>query len=192
MQISFLKDLATPRNPQSQFTFVNYLFEKGRLQQFINLGTFLPSRAEYEDYLRWCAGQFEGSGRVEYGVEVESVKVAEKGVDGKVRSFEVVGRGEDGGKIVRRARHVVVAVGGRPVIPEILRGLKHVAHSSQFSSTIKEIEEREGGRKLKFAVIGNGQSAAEIFNDLWERFPESEVKLLIKGSCLRPSDDSPL
>lgn len=52
MQISSLKDLATPSEPRSRFTFLNYLFEKGRLNQFINLGTFLPTRAEYEDYLR--------------------------------------------------------------------------------------------------------------------------------------------
>jgi L-ornithine N5-oxygenase len=52
MQISSLKDLATPSEPRSRFTFLNYLFEKGRLNQFINLGTLLPTRAEYEDYLR--------------------------------------------------------------------------------------------------------------------------------------------
>src|ERR1700712_3496839 len=31
MQISFLKDLVTLRNPASRFTFVNYLNERGRL-----------------------------------------------------------------------------------------------------------------------------------------------------------------
>lgn len=51
MQISFLKDLATLRNPRSRFTFTNYLFEKGRLQDFINLKTFFPSRHEFNDYL---------------------------------------------------------------------------------------------------------------------------------------------
>jgi L-ornithine N5-oxygenase len=50
----------------------------------------------------------------------------------------------------------------------------------------------EMGRRLRFAVVGSGQSAAEIFNDLSERFPDAEVKLIIKGASLRPSDDSPL
>ena len=40
MQISFLKDLATLRNPRSQFTFLNYLYTNSRLVQFSNLGTF--------------------------------------------------------------------------------------------------------------------------------------------------------
>ena len=43
MQISFLKDLATLRNPSSRFTFLNYLHEKDRLQDFINLKTFSPA-----------------------------------------------------------------------------------------------------------------------------------------------------
>ncbi len=51
MQITFVKDLATLRNPRSQFTFLNYLHNKNRLVQFTNLGTFLPQRIEYEDYM---------------------------------------------------------------------------------------------------------------------------------------------
>lgn len=193
MQISFLKDLATPRDPRSKFTFINYLFEKGRLNQFINLSTFLPTRVEYEDYLRWCASHFEGDGKVAYGMEVESVRPGSKNQDGKVTSWEVTARDTSTGhSVTRQARHVVIAVGGRPVVPQNMQGLKQIAHSSQFASTISQIQNREEGRKLRFAVIGSGQSAAEIFNDLWERFPDAEVKLIIKGASLRPSDDSPL
>ncbi|CZS89113.1 related to L-ornithine N5-hydroxylase [Rhynchosporium agropyri] len=191
MQISFLKDLATPRNPRSKFTFLNYLFDQGRLNQFINLGTFLPSRLEYEDYLRWCAAHFEREGKVAYGMAVESVVVAEKNKLGRVTSWDVIARSESGDLVTRRARHVVVAVGGRPVIPQNMRGIKHVAHSSQYGHTVGRIQEREEGRKLRFAVVGGGQSAAEIFNDLWTRFPGASVRLIIKGANLRPSDDSP-
>jgi len=193
MQISFLKDLATPRNPRSKFTFINYLFEKGRLNQFINLSTFLPTRVEFEDYLRWCAEHFEKEGRVGYGMEVESVRPGDKNSEGKVTSWEVTALDtRTGNSVTRRARHVVIAIGGRPVVPQNMQGLKHIAHSSQFASTITQIQQREEGRKLRFAVIGSGQSAAEIFNDLWERFPDAEVKLIIRGASLRPSDDSPL
>src|SRR5437016_2865927 len=53
MQISFIKDLATLRDPRSEFTFLNYLHRQHRLVQFCNLGTFLPLRLEYEEYMRW-------------------------------------------------------------------------------------------------------------------------------------------
>lgn len=192
MQISFLKDLATPRDPRSHFTFLNYLFQKGRLNNFINLSTFLPSRMEYEDYLRWCASHFEKEGKVGYGMEVEGVRVGERGANGKVTSWEVTARTSNGDLVRRKAKHVVIAVGGRPVIPKNLQGLKRIAHSSQFASNITQIQEREKGRQLRFAVLGSGQSAAEIFNDLSSRFPDADVKLIIRGASLRPSDDSPL
>ncbi|MUM33238.1 SidA/IucD/PvdA family monooxygenase, partial [Mycolicibacterium sp. CBMA 361] len=58
MQIPFLKDLATLRNPQSAFTFVNYLSERGRLIDFIGRHDVFPSRFEFHDYLQWAADQF--------------------------------------------------------------------------------------------------------------------------------------
>ncbi|KAI9821380.1 MAG: hypothetical protein M1832_003387 [Thelocarpon impressellum] len=71
MQISFIKDLATLRDPRSEFTFMNYLHKNNRLVQFSNLGTFLPLRLEYEDYMRWCATAFDDA--VEYGQQVLDV-----------------------------------------------------------------------------------------------------------------------
>lgn len=192
MQISFLKDLATPRDPRSQFTFLNYLFQKGRLHHFINLGTFLPSRMEYEDYLRWCASFFENQGCVEYGMEARGVTEGEKSADGKVTGFVVSSCNQTGSIVSRRARHVVIAVGGRPAIPAALQGIKNLYHSSQFANAIGGIQKMHAERPLRFAVVGGGQSAAEIFNDIWGRFPDAQVRLIIKGASLRPSDDSPL
>lgn len=196
MQISFLKDLATPRDPRSKFTFINYLHSKGRLNTYINLSTFLPSRLEYEDYLRWCASHFEKEGCVRYGMDVQSVVPSSS--EGKVSSFNITSNAPTGEQVTYTARHVVIAVGGKPSIPPVFENLgHHVYHSSQYSSAIKRIEKlhKESGKKLKFAVVGGGQSAAEIFNNLWERFDDDsgvEVSLIIKGASLRPSDDSPL
>jgi L-ornithine N5-oxygenase len=118
MQISFLKDLATPRDPTSPYTFINYLHSKGRLNQFINLGTFLPTRLEYEDYMRWCADHFAAA--VKYGKEVICVEPNRRGLSQeKIRAFRVLWRdvnGLDDESVL--ARHVVVAAGGEPHIPE--------------------------------------------------------------------------
>ncbi|KAI9649914.1 hypothetical protein NHQ30_002499 [Ciborinia camelliae] len=197
MQISFLKDLATPRDPRSKFTFINYLHCKGRLNTFINLSTFLPSRMEYEDYLRWCASHFEKEGCVKYGANVESVVPSPPSAeDGKIPSFAVSYSSPSGQAITHAARHVVIAVGGKPSIPPVLQNKPCVLHSSQFATSIGKIEkfQKETRKPLRFAVIGSGQSAAEIYNDLWERFGEETgvtVKLIVKGQSLRPSDDSP-
>lgn len=198
MQISFLKDLATPRDPRSKFTFINYLHSKGRLNTFINLSTFLPSRIEYEDYLRWCAGHFEREGYVKYNSNVESVlPSAPSAADGKIPSFTISSSSSPGEIVTHIARHVVIAVGGKPIIPSVLQNKPCVLHSSQFATNIGKIEklQKETKKPLRFAVIGSGQSAAEIYNDLWERFSEEtgfNVNLIVKGQSLRPSDDSPL
>ena len=55
MQVSFLKDLVTMRNPTSAFSFVSYLHERGRLVDFINHKTLFPLRIEFHDYLEWAA-----------------------------------------------------------------------------------------------------------------------------------------
>src|SRR5690606_15444079 len=50
MQVSFLKDLVTLRNPASRFSFLSYLHARDRLVDFINHKTLFPLRAEFDDY----------------------------------------------------------------------------------------------------------------------------------------------
>lgn len=192
MQISFMKDLATFRNPRSEFTFINYLFQNNRLVQFTNLSTFLPKRIEYEDYMRWAAGAFEDV--VSYGEEVVSV-VADDKTKGShtVSSFTVTSRNTKTRELsTRRAKNVVIAVGGRPRIPKPL-AINHprIIHSSQYRVACANMFANTT-RPLKIAVVGGGQSAAEIYNNIPSQFPNAHSVLLIKGAALRPSDDSPL
>lgn len=100
MQISFLKDLVTQRNPMSDFTFLNYLTERGRLTEFINYKTFFPTRLEFHDYLAWAADKVAAS--VRYGSRVTSIR----DIDGL---FHVEVSGERPATV--RARNVVIAGG---------------------------------------------------------------------------------
>jgi L-ornithine N5-monooxygenase len=192
MQITFMKDMATLRNPRSQFTFMNYLYKHDRLIEFMNLNTFLPSRIEYEDYMRWCASQFEDV--VHYGQEVVKI-TPEKSTSGtgEITTFNVLTRDVATGQLhSRRTRHVVIAPGGRPNIPPPFPP-QHpkVVHSSQFQHISTKIL-KDPQHPYRIAVVGNGQSAAEIFDFLHSNYPNSRTSLLIKQSALRPSDDSPL
>ena len=145
MQISFLKDLATPRDPTSPFTFINYLKAQGggRLQKFINLGTFLPARSEYEDYLRWCSSHFINSAK--YNSEITRI-THNLNADGKVESWTVEWKDHiTGEEKTRQARHVVVATGGRPYIPEVFKPFTEgrfprFQHSSNYATTIAKLK----------------------------------------------------
>ena len=192
MQITFMKDMATLRNPQSEFTFLNYLHAKDRLVSFTNLNTFLPQRAEYEDYMRWCAEHF--SEVVDYSQNVQNVEAGRRNPKtGEIEYFNVTStNAETGERYTLKAKHVVISAGGRPNIPKSLPE-KHprVIHSSQYMTHVHKIFP-EGTAPKTVAVIGGGQSAAECWHDIPSRFPGAQSLLFIRGAALKPSDDSPL
>ncbi|KAJ5368802.1 L-ornithine N(5)-monooxygenase [Penicillium cataractarum] len=188
MQISFIKDLATLRDPRSSFTFLNYLHNKNRLIHFTNLGTFLPARMEFEDYMRWCAQRFENV--VSYGEEVVDVVPGSK-TDGVVDYFVVRSRNAETGEISsRRARKVVVALGGKAKMPPGFPQDTRIMHSSKYCTVLPNVLKNESA-PYNIAVVGSGQSAAEIFHDLQRRYPNSRTTLILRDTALRPSDDSP-
>lgn len=193
MQISFLKDLATLRDPRSHFTFLNYLHSKNRLVAFVNLSTFLPLREEYNDYLTWCASHFDEN--VRYGYETLEV-VPRRGESGQVESWDILSRDvTTDQRTTVRARHVVIAVGGKPKIPAALSDPSPnspFVHSSSYSSAVPKMLAEKNGADCHAAIVGGGQSAAEILNDLQSRFHNVSIRLFTGDSALRPSDDSPL
>lgn len=185
MQISFLKDLASLRNPQSKFTFVNYLHEKNRLSDFINLKTFYPSRHEFNDYLSWAAQKFDNN--CAYGEEVFEVLPQKQGEE--VTHLLVRSKDANGKISERLTRNLIVAVGGAVKIPENFSHLKNdprVFHSHQY---LQEIEQQNSAKDI--AIIGAGQSAAELFVNLHGRATSPRVDMIMRSNTLRPSDSSP-
>jgi lysine N6-hydroxylase/L-ornithine N5-oxygenase len=185
MQISFLKDLATLRNPRSHFTFTNYLFEKGRLQDFINLKTFFPSRQEFNDYLSWAASHFENC----CAFHEEAIEVLPEKRGGEVSLLRVISQDSSGNVRERLTRNLVVSIGGTPSIPESFRSLRgdpRIFHSSRYLGCIAKLNHAK-----RIAIIGAGQSATEIFLDLHGRPGEPEIDLIMRGRAMHPSDDSP-
>ncbi|TPX13689.1 uncharacterized protein E0L32_005892 [Thyridium curvatum] len=190
MQISFIKDMASLRNPRSNFTFLNYLHQNDRLVEFTNLSTFLPARVEYEDYLRWCASHFDDV--VRYDSEVLSVSRDEQAEDGAVRTFRVASRDARTGEVATyRGRNVLMAIGGQAKLPPCLpAGHPKVVHSSQYAQLIPKILD-DANAPYRVAVVGAGQSAAEIFNNIHNLYPNSRTWLVMRSEFLKPSDDSP-
>ncbi|WP_343715610.1 lysine N(6)-hydroxylase/L-ornithine N(5)-oxygenase family protein [Inquilinus sp.] len=189
MQISFLKDLVSLRDPTSPLTFVNYLHQKGRLEAFINRRTFFPSRVEFNDYLGWVAARF--AGHCSYGEEVTAVEP--ETAQGVVTGLRVRSRTAAGGETVRRAHNLVVATGGSPRVPAVFAGLRgdpRVFHSSAYLDRIHGLGlARKPSARV--AVVGGGQSAAEITLDLHGRFPQLGIDLVFRGHALKPSDNTP-
>ena len=188
MQVSFLKDLVTLRNPASGFSFLAYLHECGRLIDFINHKTLFPLRVEFHAYLEWAAARV--ADLVDWGHEVVCVEPVVSGdevvaVDVTARELTAAGNGRE---VTYRARNVVIGTGLQPRFPKGISGSEHVWHNHQLLHRVEEIDAQAARR---FVVVGAGQSAAEVTAFLHERFAEAEVVSVFSRYGYSPADDSP-
>jgi len=189
MQISFLKDLVSLRSPTSQYSFINYLHAHERLVDFINLGTFYPSRFEFNDYLCWVARHF--SHQCRYGEEVTSVEPVIS--NGQIKTLRVLSCDHQNKECMRETRSLVISAGGTPNIPEVFQPYKkdrRIFHHAHYLSSVATLD-HQGARPLRIAVVGSGQSAAEVFLDLNCNFPSAKVDLIFRSFSLKPADSTP-
>src|SRR5918992_1263027 len=184
VQVSFLKDLATMRNPASTFSFVAYLHDRGRLADFINHKTLFPLLVEFNDYFAWAAERL--AHLVTYSSEVSEVRPVIE--DGVITAFDVTVGRPTKQVDVRRARNVVIAAGLDPHLPDGVTRSDRVWHSSELLPQVEELAGERPPRRL--IVVGAGQSAAETTEFLCSRFPDAEICAVFARFGYSPSDDS--
>ncbi|MFJ2705331.1 lysine N(6)-hydroxylase/L-ornithine N(5)-oxygenase family protein [Streptomyces sp. NPDC087428] len=182
MQVSFLKDLVTLRDPSSEYTFLRYLQSRGRLIDFVNGKNLFPLRVEFHDYFEWAAEKVDDM--VSYGHEVISVEPVLR--DGAVEYVDVTARSGTE-TVVHRARNLVVGTGLRPLMPEGVERTDRVWHNSDL---LAKVDALEGTDPTRFVVVGAGQSAAENVAYLHRRFPRAEVCAVFSRYGYSPADDS--
>lgn len=156
LQVAFYADLVTLADPTSRFSFLAYLKDKRRLIQFGILENNYITRREYVDYCRWAASQLENlyfAHRVDaiyydnelccYRLSVRQVKTKER------KTFY--------------AKKAVIGVGTMPHTPNCARDVDSdlVFHSGEYL-----YHKRDVLQKRSVTIVGSGQSAAEIFDDL--------------------------
>ncbi|MFD3805471.1 lysine N(6)-hydroxylase/L-ornithine N(5)-oxygenase family protein [Streptomyces sp. NPDC058611] len=182
MQVSFLKDLVTLRNPSSEYSFLCYLQSKGRLIDFVNHKNLFPLRVEFHDYFEWAAAKVDDM--VSYGHEVVAVRPVVR--DGVIEYVDVTAR--SGAELVtHRARNLVIGTGLRPYMPEGVERTERVWHNSDL---LRRVDGLDGTDPSRFVVVGAGQSAAENVAFLHRRFPEAEVCAVFARYGYSPADDS--
>jgi L-ornithine N5-oxygenase len=172
-QVSFLKDLVTLRNPRSKFSFINYLHDIGRLNQFVNMGSFVPFRIELAGYLKWAAEELS---LVDLRLGVECTGIHPVWTDGVLTGW--VTRTADGQTI--RSRYLVIGVGRDIRIPQPLQGVarERVIHSTEYLQRIGKVRD---GLPHRVTVVGAGQSAAELFSAVQNDLPECRPTLVTRS-----------
>ncbi|MEV0440525.1 SidA/IucD/PvdA family monooxygenase [Streptomyces spectabilis] len=187
MQISFLKDLATFRNPVSRYSFVSYLHASDRLVQFVNNQDFFPTRQEFHQYLEWAESSF--SDRVTYNSEVTGIRLPENAGTGSEQYLEISVRDTASGATrVVRAHNVAVSTGLVPRMPEGMDRDERVWHSSEFLAKYGRMDPAE---LQNVAVVGAGQSAAEITKYLHDMLPHAQVSAILPSYGYSVADDTP-
>lgn len=186
MQVSFLKDLVTLRNPSSEFSFLCYLHHKGRLIDFVNRKDLFPLRIEFHDYFEWVAAKL--GNLVAYDHQVVAVEPVMR--DGAVVCFDVAARTGPGSDdlVVYRARNLVLSMGLEPNLPPGIVPRGRIWHNYDLLHRIENLGECAVNRLI---VVGAGQSAAEVTAFLHRRFPQAEVCAVFSRIGYSPSDDSP-
>jgi lysine N6-hydroxylase len=159
IQTEFYRDLVTPVDPTSKFSFLNYLKAKARLDQFFCSSTIYPTRREFEDYFRWVAGQID---EVIFGVDVSCVDFD------ATKNLFVVDAGSYGRCVTK---HIVFGSGARPKSgAEDSRSYRIVDVSKLLAFAFPEMLNH-------ILVVGGGQSAAECLSYLLDRFSERPVRI---------------
>jgi L-ornithine N5-oxygenase len=178
-QVSFLKDLVTLRNPQSRFSFLNFLHKQGQLDDFVNLSTSNPYRWQLSAYQQWVADSLEHV-RIRFNARTERIdpRFAE---DGSIKGWTVtLSNGDTIG-----CRDLIVGTGRDAFIPEVFRDLPadRVVHSTQYSTRINRMAPTE--RPLRPVVIGGAQSAAEMFMALHQDIEDCTPTMIMRSIGLQ-------
>ncbi len=179
-----LRDLVTPSNPRSKYTFTNYLFENNRLFQHLNLGMYFPFRLEYAQYVEWVSAHFEHM--VNYNTSVAKVTVMEA-ANGRGIGYEVL----DNRGNLYKTRSVILATGRTPYIP---RPFTHcspglVRHITGYQEAVDEMIRKK--KNARICVVGSSQSAVEAILHLGDTYPEAHIIGVLRSFGYRLKDTSP-
>jgi L-ornithine N5-oxygenase len=172
-----MRDLVTPRNPKSHYTFINYLHETGRLYDFLNLGIIYALRRDYSQYIQWVAAHFDRL--VSYRTRASRVTY-----DRRHNCWCVVTNNG-----VFTADALIVGTGRTRNVPEQFQ--QHLGarlfHYCDYAFRMQELVPELSS----VAVIGASQSAVELHLDLMKRLPNARIYAIHRSFSMRQKDTSP-
>ncbi|CBX91566.1 hypothetical protein IAQ61_010892 [Plenodomus lingam] len=188
MEIPFVYDLATLRNPRTSFSYVNYLLEKKRLVEFANSDRLNPLREEFDDYMRWCAEKFKD--QVRYGSEV--VGVTPEMDNGVAKGWRVAVRDSQGKTYAVRARNIVAPspsqqkpVASPPLTTIDFLSGQRIIPMNEYPARREELRGANEPR-LNISVIGSGPQMAEVLNDILSCPRLGNITVVTEDESLAP------
>ncbi|MDR6763691.1 lysine N6-hydroxylase [Flavobacterium sp. 2755] len=183
LQIPFLADLVTLADPTSPFSFLNYIKEQGKMYSFYIRENFLLLRNEYNQYCQWAIKKLPN---IYFNTEVTRIEYDENQHLYIVTTLSTKTNVET----IYKTKKIVLGTGTAPHIPKSCQSLKGKAiHSSAYIQNKAELQKQKS-----ITVLGSGQSAAEVFNDLLQEIDVYGYQLnwITRSSRFFPMDYSKL
>lgn len=183
LQIPFMADLVTLADPTSPFSFLNYIKQQGKMYSFYIRENFLLLRNEYNQYCQWAIKKLPN---IYFNTEVTAIEYDEN------QEFYIVKTVDTKTNITTlyNTKKIVLGTGTTPHIPKSCQSLKGKAiHSSAYIQNKSQLQKQKS-----ITVLGSGQSAAEVFNDLLQEIDVYGYQLnwITRSSRFFPMDYSKL
>ncbi|KAA1243804.1 lysine N(6)-hydroxylase/L-ornithine N(5)-oxygenase family protein [Aquimarina sp. RZ0] len=172
LKVTVVKDLVMLADPTNKFSFISFLHDTGRIYKYLNSKFDTARLKEFEQYLTWVA---KNNKNCIYGAGVHEVKFEEGHFYTRYNDQKLI------------SKNIVVGIGNKPNIPSFCRSLK----GDQIFHCINFLHKKTSFKNKRIAIIGGGQSGAEIFSHLiHDNELPSEVHWISRRENLLPIDDS--
>ena len=165
LQVPMMADLVTMVDPTSHYSYLNYLHHQSRLYHFYFYEKFLIPRIDYNQYCRWVATQLPC---LQFSYHVESICDVGSYYELQVRDIK------QQIFILFKARQIVMGTGTVPSVPSVAQDLVSdtCVHSTDYLQNKTQLQQ-----KSRIVLVGGGQSAAEIYLDLFNEQPQHDYQL---------------
>ncbi|NVK87660.1 MAG: SidA/IucD/PvdA family monooxygenase [Gammaproteobacteria bacterium] len=155
LQTPFMSDLVTLADPTHPLSFLNYAKLSGKLYSFYIRENFFLMRREYNQYCQWVTRQLTN---LRFNAFVETVSYCEN----QGGYILVIFDRAKGQRYRVSCNKLVIGTGPKPAFPACCEfESAAIIHSSQYLKQKSRILNAKS-----ITVLGSGQSAAEIFEDL--------------------------
>jgi lysine N6-hydroxylase len=155
LQVPFHADLVTLVDPRNKYSFLSYLQAKRRLFRFTIREEYFPLRSEYDDYCKWVADQLTN---LRFSLRCMDIDYDSTKGHYIVSCMKLPW----GHNILLKAKRLVIGIGTSAHLPSFVnKDLKGIIHSSRYKFHKQALLDSQ-----RITIIGSGQSAAEIFDNL--------------------------
>lgn len=185
LQVPYIADLVTSVEPTNKFSYLNYLVANHKLFKFCIKETFYITRTEYNKYCKWVAAQLP---QLRFSHRIKNVEyISRHGGVYEVTVHDLINKTTK----FYYTRKLIVGTGTVPCVPSFTEECtnEQVFHSSQYTYRKKYIKPGS-----TISIIGSGQSAAEIFQDLLKELENQQLKLnwITEAERFYPMENSKL